>query len=148
MKTTLLRGSNTVVTEITAALAAHDPDFVSIGRLDKHAYVCRIGENRFVFRTVTPDRNAAPRGPGIEFRHTLRGDTPKPVYLEEIPGRPGLIGSVRFEGPLHLHIERMDQHRYWCRMGEHEFSVTAPGRSSAGVELVSAGPSTTATKSP
>ena len=148
MQTTLLRGSDTVIGEITTQVAAQDPDFVSIRRLDKHTYVCRVGENRFVFRTVTRDPKTAPRGPGIELRQTLTGSAPKPLDLEEIPGRPGIIGCVHFEGPLHLHIERMDDRRYWCRIGDHEFSVTAPGRSSASIELVSAGPSSSATTAP
>ena len=90
------------------------------------------------FAASVPDPRAAPRGPGIELRHTLRGDGAAPVRLEELPGNPGLIASVRFEGPLGLHIERMNEGWYWCRLGRHEFSMKTLGGRSAGVELVRA----------
>ena len=135
MKTTLLRGSDTVFSEI--AVAEHDARTVAIERIDKHAYECRIGGDRFLFRSVRPDPRAAPRGPGIELRQTLRDDA-APVHLEELPGNPGLIASVRFEAPLDLHIEQMNDRWYWCRLGRHEFSMSALGSRSAGVELVRA----------
>ena len=136
MKTTLLRGSDSVFSEI--AVAERDARAVAIERMDKHAYECRIGGDRFLFRSVRPDPRAAPRGPGIELRQTLRDDGAAPLHLDEVPGNPGLIASVRFEGPLDLHIERMNEGWYWCRLGRHEFSMTSPGRRSAGVELVRA----------
>ena len=136
MKTTLLRGSDTVFSEI--AVAERDARAVAIERIDKHAYECRIGGDRFLFRSVRADPRAAPRGPGIELRQTLRGDGAPPVRLEELPGNPGLIASVRFEEPLGLHIEQMDEGWYWCRFGGHEFSMRSPGRRSPGVELVRA----------
>ena len=89
MKTTLLRGSDTVFSEI--AVAERDARAVAIERIDKHAYECRIGGDRFLFRSVRADPRAAPRGPGIELRQTLRGADSAPVHLEELPGNPGLI---------------------------------------------------------
>ena len=136
MKTTLLRDSDTVFSEI--AVAEHDARAVAIERIDKHAYECRIGGDRFLFRSARPGPRAAPRGPGIELRHTLRDDGGAPVHLEEVPGNPGLIASVCFEGPLDLHIERMNEGWYWCRLGRHEFSMKTLGSRSAGVELVRA----------
>ncbi len=136
MKTTLLRDSDTVFSEIT--VAERDARAVAIERIDKHAYECRIGGHSFLFRSARPDPRAAPRGPGIEFRHTLRGHGAPPVRLEELPGNPGLIASVRFEEPLGLHIERMNEGWYWCRFGRHEFSMKTLGGRSAGVELVRA----------
>ena len=136
MKTTLLRGSDTVFSQI--AVAERDARAVAIERIDKHTYECRIGGNCFLFRSVPADPRAAPRGPGIELRHTLRVDGATPVHLEEVPGNPGLIASVRFEKPLDLHIEQMDEGWYWCRLSGHEFSMSAPGRRSAGIELVRA----------
>ena len=136
MKTTLLRDSDTVFGEI--AVAERDARAVAIERIDKHTYECRIGGDRFHFRSVRADPRTAPRGPGIELRQTLRGTDSAPVHLEEAPGSPGLIASVRFEGPLDLHIERMNEGWYWCRLGRHEFSMRALGRRSAGVELVRA----------
>ena len=136
MKTTLLRGSDTVFSEI--AVAERDARAVAIERIDKHAYECRIGGDRFLFRSARPDPRAAPRGPGIELRQTLRDDDMAPVHLDEVPGNPGLIRSVRFEGPLDLHIESMNERWYWCRLGRHEFSISALGSRSAGVELVRA----------
>ena len=136
MKTTLLRGSDTVFSEIT--VAEHEARAVAIERVDKHAYDCRIGGDRFLFRSVRPDPRAAPRGPGIELRQTLRGDNAAPVHLEEEPGNPGLIASVRCEEPLDLHIEQMNEGWYWCRFGRHEFSMKTLGGRSAGVELVRA----------
>ena len=87
MKTTLLRGSDTVFSEI--AVAERDARAVAIERIDKHTYECRIGGDRFLFRSARPDPRAAPRGPGIELRQTLRGDDAAPVHLEEVPGNPG-----------------------------------------------------------
>ena len=136
MKTTLLRGSDTVFSEI--AVAERDARAVAIERIDKHAYECRIGGDRFLFRNASPDPRAAPSGPGIELRQTLRGDDAAPVHLEELPGNPGLIASVRFEGPLDLHIERMNEGWYWCRFGRQEFSMSTLGSRSAAVELVRA----------
>ena len=136
MKTTLLRDSDTVFSEI--AVAERDARAVAIERIDKHAYECHIGGDRFLFRSTRPDPRAAPRGPGIELRRTLRDDDAAPVHLEEAPGSPGLIASVRFEGPLDLHIERMNEGWYWCRFGRHEFSMKTLGGRSAGVELVRA----------
>ena len=136
MKTTLLRGSDTVFSEIAAA--ERDARAVAIERIDKHAYECRIGGDRFLFRSAPPDPRTAPSGPGIELRQTLRDDGAVPVHLEEVPGNAGLIRSVRFEGPLDLHIENMNEGWYWCRLGRHQFSMRAPGRRSAGVELVRA----------
>ncbi len=136
MKTTLLRGSDTVFSEI--AVAERDARAVVIERIDKHAYECLIGGDRFLFRSARADPRAAPRGPGIELRQTLGDDGAAAVHLEEVPGNPGLIQSVRFEEPLDLHIESMNEGWYWCRLGRHEFSIRALGRRSTGVELVRA----------
>ena len=136
MKTTTLHGSDTILSEIV--VAEHAPRAVAIERVDKHAYECRIGEDRFVFRSARSDPRAAPRGPGIELRQTLPSDDSAPIDLEEQSGHPGLLRSVRSGKPLDLHIERMDDSRYWCRIGGHEFSMTRVGRRSAGVELVRA----------
>ena len=84
MKTTLLRGSETVISEI--AVAERDARAVAIERIDKHTYKCRIGGDRFLFRSARPDPRAAPSGPGIEFRQTLRDDGATPIHLEELPG--------------------------------------------------------------
>ena len=134
MKTTLLRGSDTVFSEI--AVAENDARAVAIERIDKHAYECRIGGDRFLFRSAPPHPRTTPSGPGIELRQTLRDDATAPVHLEEVPGNPGLIASVRFEGPLGLHMERMNDGWYWCRFGQHEFSMSTLGSRSAAVELV------------
>ncbi len=148
MKTTLLRGSDTVFSDITADMPARNSRAISIKRIDKHTHACRIGDRRFVFRSARSSPRETPRGPGIELRHTREGVGPAPLDLEELPGSPGLVRSVRFEGPLDLHIERLDERRYWCRIGEHGFSIASPGRRSAGIELVGAGPSSKGPESP
>lgn len=138
MKTTLLRGSDAVLSEITADIAGHGARSVAIERIDKHAYECRIGEDRFIFRSARSDPHSAPRGPGIELRHTNRRDGAVPMSLEELPGRPGLVRSVRFAQPVRIHIERMNERWYWCCIGDHEFSMKSLGRDRADVELVRA----------
>ena len=138
MKTTMDRGSGAVLTEITVGIGERDARSVALERTDKHAYGCRIGQERFVFRSARPDPRAAPRGPGVELRHTNENDDAAPMHLEEVPGCPGLIRSVQFEQPLHLHIERMDERWYWCSIGDHEFSVKRVGRDRGGLELVRA----------
>lgn len=148
MKTAFLHGSSSVFSEIIAEIAAPIFRAVSIKRLNKHTYVCRIEDRRFVFRTPRTDPRQPPRGPGIELRHTLPDADAPPADIHEIRGRPGVIRGVVFDSPLRLHIERMDDRSYWCRIGDHEFSVTAPGTRSPGVELVSAGPSSTNKKAP
>ncbi|MDE0174225.1 MAG: hypothetical protein OYH76_01710 [Defluviicoccus sp.] len=136
MNTTLLRGSDHVLSEIT--VAEDSPRAIAIERLHKHAYHCRIGEDRFVFRTPRSDPKQPPRGPGLALRRTLQADDPTLVELQDLPGRPGVIQSVEFQQPLAIHIERMSQTRYFCRIGDHEFAIVATGRRSAGVELVRA----------
>lgn len=136
MNTTLLRGSDHVLSEIT--VAEHAPLAIAIERLHKHAYQCRIGEHRFVFRTPRSDPKQPLRGPGLALRRTLRADDPTPVDLQDLPGRPGVIQSVEFRQSQSIHIERMSPTRYFCRIGDHEFAIVATGRRSAGVELVRA----------
>lgn len=136
MNTTLLRGSHDVLSEIT--VAEDSPRPIAIERLHKHAYHCRIGEDRFLFRTPRSNPKQPPRGPGLALRRTMPADDPTPTALEHLPGRPGLIRSVQFAQPLAIHIERMSETQYFCRIGEHEFAVVATGRRSAGVELVRA----------
>lgn len=136
MNTTLLRGSDHVLSEI--AVAEHDPRAIAIAQLHKHAYHCRIGQDRFLFRTPQPDPKQPPRGPGLALRRTRQAHDPAPTGLEHLPGRPGVIRSVEFEQRLGIHIERMSQTQYFCRIGDHEFAIVATGRRSAGVELVRA----------
>ena len=136
MNTTLLRGSDHVLSEIT--VAEDSPRAIAIERLHKHACHCRTGEHRFVFRTPRSDPKRPPRGPGLALRHTLQAHDPAPAGLQDLPGRPGVIQPVEFRQPLGIHIERMSQTRYFCRIGDHEFAVVATGRRSAGVELVPA----------
>ena len=136
MNTTLLRGSDHVLSEI--AVAEDSPRAIAIERLHKHAYQCRIGEDRFLFRTPRSDPKQSPRGPGLALRRTLQADDPAPTDLQDLPGRPGVIRSVEFQQPLGIHIERLSQTQYFCRIGNHEFAVVATGRRSAGVELVRA----------
>ena len=136
MKTTTLHGSHNILSEIVVPERA--PRAVAIERVDKPAYECRIGEDRFVFRSARSNPRTAPRGPGIELRQTLSSEDPVPIDLEEQPGQPGLVRSLRSGKPLDLHIERMDDSRFWCRIGPHEFSLTRVGERSAGIELVRA----------
>lgn len=136
MNTTLLRGSDHVLSEIT--VAEHAPRAIAIERVDKHAYRCRIGEDRFLFRTPRSDPRQPPRGPGLALRRTLQADDAGPTELRDLHGHPGLIQSVEFRQPQSIHIERMSPTEYFCRIGNHEFAVVATGRRSAGVELVPA----------
>lgn len=138
MKTTLLNGFRAVLGEITVGIAECDARAIAIERIDKHMYECRIGEDRFVFRSVRSHPHTPSRGPGIELRYTHRSDGAAPADLEELPGRPGLVRSVRFARPVDLHIERMDERWYWCSIGDHEFSMKRLGRDRAGIELVRA----------
>ena len=136
MNTTLLRGSDDVLSEIT--VAGRSPRVIAIERLHKHAYQCRIGEDPFLFRTPRSNPRQPPRGPGLALRRTLQADDLSPAELQDLPGHPGVIQSVEFRQPQSIHIERMSPTRYFCRIGDHEFAVVATGRRSAGVELVRA----------
>ena len=138
MKTTVLRGTRDGLDEITVGIADSDARAVAIECIDKHAYRCHIAEVPFLFRSACPRDGARPRGPGIEFRHTDRSADAAPVDIEEVPGRPGVIQSLRFPYPVHLHIERMNEHWYSRAIGGHQFSMKRIGRGSDGLALVRA----------
>ena len=138
MKTAVLRGTRDVLDQITVGIADSDTQPVAIERLDKHAYRSRIGEIPFLFRSTRPRGVARPREPGIELRHTDRSADTAPVDIEEVPERPGVIQSLRFAQPVHLHIERIDEDEYWCGISDHQFSMKRIGSGSVGIELVRA----------
>ena len=103
MKITVLRGTRDVLDEIAVGIAGPDARAVAIERIDKHAYRCRIGRDEFLFRSARARHEERLHGPGIELRHTTAGAAP--VDIEEVPGSPGVVRSLRFERPVHLHIE-------------------------------------------
>ena len=138
MKITLLRGTRNVLDQITVGIGERDARTVAIERIDKHAYRCRIGEVPFLFRSARPRDGARPRGPGIELRRTDRSDDAAPVDIEEVPGRPGVIQSLRFAQPVHLHIEQLNEDEYWCGIGDYQFSMKRIGPGSDTIELVRA----------
>ena len=106
-------------------------------RTGKHVYGCRIGQDRFAFHSGAQDPRTASHGPSVELRHTNENDDAAPMHLEEVPGCPGIIRSVRVEQPLHLHIERRNEHWYWCSIGYHKLAVRRVGRDQDRLELVS-----------
>ena len=136
MKTTLLRGSDSVFSEI--AVPERDARAVAIERIDKHAYECRHRRAPLPL-SQRPCGSAGGTPPAVRVSSsgTRCGATARRRFgSKSCRGNPGLIASVRFDGPLGLHIEQMDEGWYWCRFGGHEFSMRALGRRSAGVELV------------
>ena len=136
MKITVLRRTRDVLDQITVGIGERDARTVAIERIDKHAYRCRIGEVSFRFRSARPRDRARPGGPGIELRRTDRSDAASSVDIEEVPGRPGVIQSLRFAQPVHLHIEQLDEHEYWCGIGDHQFSMKRLGSGSDAIELL------------
>ena len=102
MKTTLLRDSDTVFSEI--AVAERDARAVAIERIDKHAYECRIGGDRFLFRSVRADPRAAPprsgdRAPADAAERRLGADPPRGGAGEPRAHRVGALRGAA--GPAH-----------------------------------------------
>lgn len=51
----------------------------------------------------------------------MTGSTAYPsVTVTPLKGQPGVIDEIMTSDGT-VHIERLDKHRYWCRIGESEF---------------------------
>ena len=132
---TPLKSNPNVIDEIHSPVKLYP---VQLYRINKHRYALVLDKATFIFHSEPVTADGRPRGPGLRVimivAHTEAEISKICFDTERDPSQ-----LVRFEAEVdEIHIERMNKHRYWCRIGEVSLEISRPDYLIGGVHLIKA----------
>ena len=126
MKIVPLKGhADWMIDEITTGLGADPRTPASLERINDHQYSLALGEpgDMHLFMFQSQRMPSGFRGPGLDVRHT-NGVDGEGLFKTFVKGRPGLLQKASTgRWAVSVHVERMDENHYWCRIGNNEITI-------------------------